>query len=72
MKKIIKGDLTFEDAFKELKQGSEIAFFSWKSETSLRLIDGFIVLFDPARSGSIKTWAPDPIEMMQDKWMVVE
>lgn len=72
MRQIIKEDLSFEKAFAELKNGNEIAFYSWKSETSLRWIDGFIVLYDPKFGGHIKTWIPDPIEMMQDKWMVVK
>lgn len=70
--KIIDVRLTFIEAMHSLHYGLDVAFSTWPDQTRIRIVNGYIVKVCVKRGGSFGTWIPDPIEMMQDKWITVK
>ena len=70
--RIIDVNLTFVEAWYSLHHGLDVAFATWPDQSRIRIVNGYVVKIGMKRGGSISTWVPDPIEMMQDRWMTVK
>lgn len=69
---IIKDSMSFGEAWEALTHGESVAFAYWEKGCRIVIIDGFICLSELGDHSVIRSWHPDPIEMMQDEWMTVE
>ena len=68
---IIEDCMSFMGAWQALMDGKSVAFAYWKKGQAITKIDGFIYLIDYTNNNIRMSWRPDPVEMVQDYWMIV-
>ena len=68
---IIKDSVSFSEAWQALMRGELVAFAYWKKGSVIIKIEGFIYSVDWADCNIKRSWRPDPVEMVQNYWMIV-